>query len=101
MLKSPAPLEINSTWLCNQTSWMANIEIYLQVKNEQSIVLPNVIISCLWEGTRKTCVEPIQSILGRSSAETWESKQKRRKSGVRGKLLFKGLPVPHGHSLLF
>lgn len=58
---------------------MAIIGIYLQVKNEQSIVLPNVIISCLGEETRKTYVKLIPGILGRSSAETWHSKQKRRK----------------------
>ncbi len=58
---------------------MANIWIYLQLKNEQSIVLPNVIISCFWEETRKTCAEPFQSILDMSSAETWKSKQNRRK----------------------
>ena len=58
---------------------MAIIGIYLQVKNEQSIVLPNVIISCLGEETRKTYVKLIPGILDRSSAETWHSKQKRRK----------------------
>lgn len=58
---------------------MAIIGIYLQVKNEQSIVLPNVIISCLGEETRKTYVKLIPGILGRSSAGTWHSKQKRRK----------------------
>ena len=41
---------------------MAIIGIYLQVKNEQSIVLPNVIISCLGEETRKTYVKLIPGI---------------------------------------
>lgn len=58
---------------------MANVWIYLQFENEQSIVLPNLIVSCLWDGTKKTCAEPIQRLLDRSSAETWKSKQKRIK----------------------
>lgn len=77
---------------------MANIWIYLQLKNEQSIVLPNVIICCFEEETRKTRAEPFQSILDVFSWNLEIKAKEKKNKYIKTKFVSFGKQVVWGKS---